>query len=326
MMQSTLEEIVARVLAELRAQEAAPDAPTRASGQTDPVVADDTGPTPSPVGEEVVAKAVSEGDLVIDLPDPTEPEARHDIGIKHPVDAQGLENLMATTAARLGVGRAGPRPRTHSALLFQADHAVTQDAIYSVVSEEIREQFKLFTVHTRVEDRHEYLLRPDLGRLLSDEGRQEIDSRCQKNPDVQIVVGDGLSAAAIDNNLADIYPAIEQGLLSAGMSVGTPFFIENARVGVMNDVNAIIRAKVIVLLIGERPGLGIADALSAYMGFDPQPGKSDADRDLICMITTHGGTNPLEAGAYVVEFVKKMIKYAASGVKLREAMAAEERS
>ncbi len=100
--------------------------------------------------------------------------------------------------------------------------------------------------------------------------------------------------------------------------MGTPFFIENGRVGIMNDVNSIIKAKVVVLLIGERPGLGIADAMSAYMGFDPQPGKSDADRDLICMITTHGGTNPLEAGAYIVEFIKRMINYSASGVKLRE--------
>ena len=181
-----------------------------------------------------------------------------------------------------------------------------------------RDVFDLFTVTTRVADRGEYLLRPDLGRLLSDEGKKLIAERCVKGPDVQLCVVDGLSAAAIDNNLRDIYPVIEQGLKSAGLSVGTPFFIENGRVGIMNDVNSIIKAKVVVLLIGERPGLGIADAMSAYMGFDPQPGKSDADRDLICMITTHGGTNPLEAGAYIVEFIKRMTKYSASGVKLRE--------
>ena len=110
---------------------------------------------------------------------------------------------------------------------------------------------------------------------------------------------------------------IEQGLSSAGLTLGTPFLIENCRVGIMNDVNTIVQAKVVLLLIGERPGLGIADAMSVYMGFDPQPGKSDADRDLICMITTHGGTNPLEAGAYVVEVVKRMIQHSASGVKLR---------
>lgn len=259
-----------------------------------------------------------DGDLVIDLPDPTEESLRRRIGVKDPVDAEGLRNLCASTTARLGVGRAGPRPRTQTLLTFSADHGVTQDAIYGEVSEPTKEAFGLFTVRTRAADREEYLLRPDLGRLLTAEAKQTIADRCTKSPDVQICVGDGLSAAAIDSNLADIYPVIEQGLKSAGLSVGTPFFIENCRVGVMNDVNTVVDAKVVLLLIGERPGLGIADAMSAYMGYHPEPGKSDAERDLVCMITVHGGTNPLEAGAYVVELIQKTLKHGVSGVELRE--------
>ena len=297
-MSVNIEEIVARILAELRKEGLEPK--PQAAGAQQSVISRDG------------------GDLVIDLADPTREEARRAVGVENPSDPEGLRNLMAATTARLGVGRAGPRPKTRSALLFQADHGVTQDAIHGVVSQEVRDAFNLFTVTTRVEDRHEYLLRPDLGRLLSDEGRAMVAEKCIKSPDVQLCVGDGLSAAAIDNNLRDIYPVLEQGLRAAGLTLGTPFFVENARVGVMNDINAIVHAKAIVLLIGERPGLGIADAMSAYMGFDPQPGKTDADRDLICMITTHGGTNPLEAGAFVVEFVKRMLKYSASGVKLRE--------
>jgi ethanolamine ammonia-lyase small subunit len=203
-------------------------------------------------------------------------------------------------------------------LTFAADHGVTQDAIYGEVPEEVKERFGLFTVRTRAADRGEYLLRPDLGRLLTDEAKQAIAERCTRSPDVQVCIGDGLSAAAVTNNLADIYPVIVQGLEAAGLSVGTPFFIENCRVGVMNDVNSVIDAKLVLLLIGERPGLGIADAMSAYMGYHPEPGKTDAERDLVCMITVHGGTNPLEAGAYVVELVKKTLKYGASGVELRE--------
>ena len=257
------------------------------------------------------------GDLVIDLPDPTVESERRRLRVDNPYDADGLRNLCATTTARIGIGRAGARPRTASLLLFQADHAVTQDAIYGIINEDTKEKQKLFTVHSRAADRSEYLLRPDLGRRLTDEAKAIIQERCIKQPDVQICIGDGLSAAAISNNLGDIYPVIEQGLSSAGLTLGTPFLIENCRVGIMNDVNTIVQAKVVLLLIGERPGLGIADAMSVYMGFDPQPGKSDADRDLICMITTHGGTNPLEAGAYVVEVVKRMIQHSASGVKLR---------
>jgi len=257
------------------------------------------------------------GDLVIDLPDPTLPEYRRAPGVKNPYDPEGLRNLMATTTARIGVGRAGPRPRTSTLLLFQSDHGVTQDAIYGEVDQAVLDKFDLFTVQTQVQDRNQYLTRPDLGRRLSEEAKRTIAERCVKKPQVQIVVGDGLSAAAINNNLPIIYPIIVQGLKSANISLGTPFFIKFARVGVINDVNDIIGADVVVILIGERPGLGIADALSAYMGWRPTAGKTDAERDVVCMITVHGGTNPLEGGAYVVEMIKKTLQYQASGVELK---------
>lgn len=234
-----------------------------------------------------------------------------------PVNATGLANLAASTAARLAVGRAGPRPPTWATLLFSADHAVTQDAIFGDVPTELLEKFGLFTVQTRVTDQDEYLLRPDLGRLLDEEAKATIAQRCTKKPQVQIVVGDGLSAAAVTSNLPQIYPVIESGLTAAGLSVGTPFFVRYARVGVMNDINDIVAADVVVLLIGERPGLGVADALSAYSGWRPTAGKTDAQRDVICMITENGGTNPLEAGAFVVEHVKNVLAHQASGIELR---------
>ncbi len=265
-----------------------------------------------------VASTSQGGGVNIDLPDPTLPEARQAIGVINPIDAEGLRNLRSTTSARIGVGRAGPRPRTGSLLLFQSDHGVTQDAIYGEVSEEVLEKFNLFSVSTQVEDRGEYLLRPDLGRRLCDEAKAVIAEKCAKKPQVQIVVGDGLSAAAINNNLPLILPVIEEGLKSAGISVGTPFFIKNARVGVINDVNDVVGADVVVILIGERPGLGIADAMSAYMGWRPTAGKTDAERDVVCMITMHGGTNTLEGGAFVVELIKKTLKHQASGVALKD--------
>jgi ethanolamine ammonia-lyase small subunit len=256
----------------------------------------------------------------IDLPDPTLPEHRYAIGVTSPYDAEGLQNLRATTNARIGVGRAGPRPRTKSLLLFQADHGVTQDAIYGEVRQDVLDKFGLFTVQTQVEDRGQYLLRPDLGRRLSEEAKAIITEQCRPQPQVQIVVGDGLSAAAINNNLPLIYPVIEHGLQTAGVSMGTPFFIQNARVGVINDVNDLIGADMVVILIGERPGLGIADALSAYMGWQPTAGKTDAERDVVCMITMNGGTNTLEGGAFVVEMIKKTLTHQASGVALKESM------
>jgi ethanolamine ammonia-lyase small subunit len=258
----------------------------------------------------------------IDVPDPTTPEGHHLIGVEHPANAASLANLAASTQARLAVGRAGPRPPTSAVLLFNADHAVTQDAIFGDVPTEMLERFGLFTVQTQVTSQDEYLLRPDLGRQLSPEARATIEQRCTKNPQVQIVVGDGLSAAAVTNNLPHIYPVIEQGLTGAGISMGTPFFVRYCRVGVMNDINDVVHADVVVMLIGERPGLGVADALSVYSGYQPTAGKTDAHRDVICMITAHGGTNPLEAGAFVVEHVKNVLQHHASGVELRLAQSA----
>jgi len=299
--QNQIEAVVQAVLAELKKKE----------------VQQPTASAPAVISNAAPATGSKTAALMIDLPEPTAPEFRNAVGVEHPMDMEGLVNLKSTTPARIGSGRAGPRPRTHSWLLFQADHGVTQDAIYGEVKQEILDQFGLFTVQSQVEDKAEYLLRPDLGRLLTPEAKMLIEQKCVKKPQVQIVVGDGLSAAAINNNLPQIFPVIKQGLEASNISMGTPFFIKFARVGVINDVNTVIGADVVVILIGERPGLGVADALSAYMGWQPGPGKTDAQRDVICMITNNGGLNPLEAGAFVVELIKKILQNHASGVELK---------
>lgn len=304
--------LVEAVLVELSRAPGAPEpapAPRRppATAETPVAATPRPGPGPPPGGPEVS----------IDVPDPTAQQERHAIGVVHAANASGLANLAAATSARLAVGRAGPRPPTRAVLLFGADHAVTQDAIFGDVPGELLDQFGLFAVQTRATSQDEYLLRPDLGRLLDEEARTTIAERCARKPQVQVVVGDGLSAAAVTNNLAQIYPVIEQGLTGAGLSMGTPFFVRYCRVGVINDINDIVQADVVLLLIGERPGLGVADALSVYSGWRPTAGKTDAHRDVICMITSNGGTNPLEAGAFVVEHVKNVVSRQASGVELR---------
>jgi ethanolamine ammonia-lyase small subunit len=252
----------------------------------------------------------------IDLPDPTEEATRRQPGLANPIDPEGLRALMATTPTRIGVGRAGPRPRTSALLLFQADHGVTQDALFHEVNPKLLEEMELFVVESQVKDRQEYLKRPDLGRKLTEEAKRLLNERCAKKPDVQIFVGDGLSGAAIEHNLAKVMPVLKQGLQSAGLSMGTPFFVKNARVGLLNDVNGIVDAQVCVLLIGERPGLARAESMSIYMGYRPKPDSTDANRDVICNIY-EGGLNPLEAGALAVQLIQKMIKYQTSGVDLR---------
>ncbi len=310
-----LRSVVAEVLAELAA---GPDAPAPTAPAPTPSAPTTPAPEAAPrTGPEVARTSPGGADVSIEVPDPTVAAERHRIGVRDAANPSGLENLAASTSARLAVGRAGPRPPTRSVLLFGADHAVTQDAIFGDVPSALLDQFGLFTVQTKVSTQDEYLLRPDLGRELDEDSTRVVAETCVKQPQVQVVVGDGLSAAAVTNNLPQIYPVLEQGLRAAGLTLGTPFFVRYCRVGVINDINDIVRADVVLLLIGERPGLGVADAMSVYSGWQPTAGKTDAHRDVICMITENGGTNPLEAGAFVVEHVKNVMKHQASGVELR---------
>ncbi len=262
------------------------------------------------------AVAADSDGLQIDLEDPTLPAARQQPGIESPINPDGLRALMAATPARIGVGRSGPRPRTTASLLFLADHGVTQDALMHEVDPDLLEELGLFSVESQAADRQTYLKRPDLGRKLTEAAKAVLRDRCTKTPDVQLFVGDGLSGAAIDHNLRQIMPVLQQGLNSTGLSMGTPFFVKNARVGLLNDVNGIIDAKVCAILIGERPGLARAQSMSIYLGYRPRPDSTDANRDAICNIY-EGGLNPLEAGAHAVQLIQKMITDKASGVELK---------
>ncbi len=264
------------------------------------------------------AAPASYANLVIDLPDPTTAELRYKPRVNNPKDPAALKEIIASTTARIGVGRAGPRYNTASLLLFQGDHAVTQDALYRDVDQKLLDEFGLFTVQTNITGgKEQYLLRPDLGRQLNADAKRIIGEKCIKNPNVQLVVGDGLSAAAIEANLRQIFPVLRQGVQAAGLTFGTPFHIKYCRVGVMNDIGELIKPDVVVLLIGERPGLGRAESMSAYMGYKPKYGDTDADRDVVCNIFENGGTNPLEAGAFVIQIAQKMRQHQGSGVKLK---------
>jgi ethanolamine ammonia-lyase small subunit len=295
-----LEAVIQAVVRELQAA-AAPSAP-----RAQPPVRQPAGP------------AAAGTDLAIDLDDPTTPAARVRPGIPRPADAEGLAALMECTTSRIGVGRAGPCLRTRALQLFLADLAVTKDALARDVDPRLLEDLGLFSVRSRIEGgKEQYLLRPDLGRRLGDDARKVIAERCVKAPDVQICVGDGLSAQAIEVNLGKILPVLQAGCKTAGLTLGTPFFIQHCRVGVMNDIGELLQPGVLILLIGERPGLGRADSMSAYMAYRPQPGHTDAERDVICNIFDGGGANPLEAGAYALRLAQKMLKCQASGVKLK---------
>jgi len=242
-------------------------------------------------------------------------EPKPPVGLENPINKEELDLLISKTPARIGVGRAGLRPKTDTWLKFRFDHAAAVDAVYGDVDPKILESLSLLKVNTKVTDKEVYVRRPDFGRKLSDEAKQLIDQKCKKSPTVQIIVSDGLSSKAVEENLEDVYLSLNQSLQSLGLDVGTPFFIEKGRVAAMDDVGEILKPKVIVYLIGERPGLVSAESLSAYLCYEPRHGTIEADRMVISNIHK-GGIPPVEAGAYIGTVVQKILKYEASGVSL----------
>jgi ethanolamine ammonia-lyase small subunit len=235
--------------------------------------------------------------------------------VPNPKFPEGIDELRKVTPARIGVWRTGTRPLTKTILKLQLDHAAAVDAVSGEVLDSLLKEFNLFTVETCYKNKEVYLKRPDKGRVLTEEAVKTIQEKCVKNPQVQIVVSDGLSASAIEANLRDIYPALLDSLEVNGLTQGTPFFVKGGRVACMDHIGEILQPEVLVLLIGERPGLVSANSMSAYMCYRPRKGTVESERTVISNIHS-GGTHPIEAGAYIGTVLRKMIEQKASGVCL----------
>ncbi len=229
--------------------------------------------------------------------------------------SEQLREMQMKTPARIGVGRAGPRPRTTTWLKFRYDHAAAVDAVSGEVPTSLLAQLTLFSVTTKATDNEVYIRRPDYGRRLSDESKRVIKEKCIDRPTIQIIVSDGLSSKAVEENVEDVYLSLEQSLMSLGYKLGTPFYIERGRVAVMDEVGELLKPDVIVLLIGERPGLVSAESLSAYLCYQPRIGTIEANRMVVSNIHK-GGIPPVEAGAYLGSVVERILKYKASGIAL----------
>lgn len=249
--------------------------------------------------------------------EPVTLEPLETIGIENPHNLEALKMMRKSSPARILMGRCGARQRTSSLLHFLADHAAAIDAVFQDVSDQCLEENKLFKVQSVVKDKDEYLMKPDLGKKLSEEAKKTILENCEKGAQVQIIVVDGLSSTSIEANITDVMPALIQGLKTEGLSVGRPFFVKYGRVGIMDDVAPLLDCDVIVEFIGERPGLITAESMSAYMAYRPNQDTVEAERTVISNIH-RGGTPPAEAGAHLSTVVKQIMAHKTAGVKLSE--------
>lgn len=266
----------------------------------------------TPKAADTSAACVCDGEV----PDLSAVDFQKVLSIPNPANADEYLRIKGRTGARLGVWRAGPRYRTETLMRFRADHAAAMDAVFTDVPQDLLDRMGLFTVSTRCQSKDEYLTRPDLGRQFTPETAAELKSKCKLNPDVQIFVSDGLSSTAVAANLADLLPAIMQGLEMHHVNVGTPFFVKHGRVGSEDAVSEILGSKVTVVLLGERPGLVSSESLSAYMVYGGYPGIPEANRTVVSNIH-QGGTNPVEAGAHIAELITLMLQQKASGLDLK---------
>ena len=191
-------------------------------------------------------------------------------------DPDALARMKRKTTARIGVGKAGARLNTQTMLTLRADHAKARDAVFVDVDHQVLESLGLFTVQTCCDDKNTYVTRPDLGRKLSDEAVATLKEKCVMNPDVQIYAADGLSSTAIQVNLPKILPVLMDSLKAKGLKVGTPFFLRFGRVGSQEHVAETLGAKVVCVLIGERPGLATAESMSAYIAYNAYVGMPES--------------------------------------------------
>lgn len=252
------------------------------------------------------------------IPDITEVDLRKQLLLKNAVDPEALLKMKAFSPARLGVGRAGTRYMTSSTLRFRADHAAAQDAVFSDVSEDLVKEMNFISTKTICNSKDEYLTRPDYGRQFDEENSEIIRKNTTPKAKIQMVVGDGLSSAAIEANIKEVLPAIKQGLNMYNLDFDNVVFVKYCRVPAMDKIGEITDADVVCLLVGERPGLVTAESMSAYIAYKPTVGMPEARRTVISNIHK-GGTPAVEAGAYIAEIIKKVLDKKKSGIDLKEA-------
>ncbi len=251
-----------------------------------------------------------------EVPDLSAIDFKEVIDVPEPYNLEHFQQMRRETAARVGVWRAGPRYRTNTYLRFCSDHAAAMDAVFTDVDDKMLEKLNITTYQTLCDSKDTFLTRPDLGRIFAKETIETMKKNCTVNPDVQIIVADGLSSTAVTANMNDLLPSLLQGLSALKLNVGTTIFVKYGRVGSMDSVAEALGSKVTVILLGERPGLTSSESLSAYMTYGGYIGIPEANRTVVSNIHK-GGTNAVEAGAFIAELCGRMLKEKVSGLDLK---------
>jgi len=207
------------------------------------------------------------------------------------------DRLKTYTRARIGLEAAGVSIPIHHALALRLSHAHARDAVYSFLNkQELSEAFArldtdAYQLQSQASGRKEYLENPDLGRKLEETSRLRLSSAIPENTyDICIVVGDGLSAAAVNEHAFPLSEILIQEFRSSGYSMAPVCLASQARVALGDEIGFLLKCRLVIILIGERPGLSSADSMGAYITFQPRPGLTDEMRNCVSNIRPDGLT------------------------------------
>jgi ethanolamine ammonia-lyase small subunit len=238
----------------------------------------------------------------------------------NPALADSWSPLRRFTAARIGLGRSGGSLPTREVLAFAHDHALARDAVHApfdaeALATELRPLHSpLLVLASAAADRATYLQRPDLGRRLSAESAAQLSAA---PADLVILVSDGLSALAAQRQAAPLLAALLPKLRAAHWQLGPLCVVRHARVALQDEVGGLLRARLTLMLLGERPGLGTPDSLGAYLTFGPHPGRTDAERNCVSNIRP-GGLPPAAAAEKLFSLLTAARHLQLSGTSLKE--------
>ncbi|HOY70623.1 MAG TPA: ethanolamine ammonia-lyase subunit EutC [Methylotenera sp.] len=233
------------------------------------------------------------------------------------------QQLKAHTRARIAIGRVGTSLPTKEVLDFGLSHAMARDAVHlaldvDVLAKQIEELgITTLQVQSKAENRPTYLLRPDLGRQLSEKSAEHLRTiRLSKPVTLLIVVGDGLSSLAVERHVLPLLVEIQQQKPS-DWSLNPLVIASQARVAIADEIGEILGATITAMLIGERPGLSSPDSLGIYLTYQPKVGLNDANRNCISNVRPEG-LSYATAAKKMLWLIKEALRIKASGVTLKD--------
>ena len=233
------------------------------------------------------------------------------------------QHLKSFTRARIALGRVGSSLPTKEVLDFGLSHAMARDAVHlaldvDALSERIAALgYTTVQVHSLAQDRASYLLRPDLGRKLDDAGLSRLQAICPSAPiDLLLVVGDGLSSLAVERHVQPLLAEI-RNIFPADWQSGPVVIASQARVAIGDDIGEMLGARMVAMLIGERPGLSSPDSLGIYLTYAPKTGRSDAERNCISNVRPEG-LGYAAAAKKLIWLARESLRLKLSGVGLKD--------